>query len=351
MTLRIEADPSGPVCRMRRPIVVSSGRMRSKVARSQPAKIEMLPVSARWQPPETGQSTGSPPSALTFAPSRRTSASSVVDISIQIFPSPIAESSPSSASSTAADAAGVGRQVMTASQDSIIRAGLSPQCAPASRNGWAASRSRSRTVRSSPLRSREPASLRPTLPSPMKPIFMCPFPVYLEPTPDAALGDSALVVEGLGEQPVLAAVLLDELLHLARGVAYLVLRQGRYNHTASIHDLNSQLMAMKEGHANEGITVCLVYGNPSWPAIPCNGGLIDIEEAVTTVGQHRPAPPAPDKSQILNERCRKRQEAVETCIDNCIDLPSPVSGALYPQRDDGFAIRSHVAGDHVPFAL
>ena len=153
-------------------MVVSSGRMRSNVERSQPAKMEILPVSARWQPPETGQSTGSPPRARTFSPSRRTSASSVVDISIQIFPGPIAESSPSSASSTSADAAGVGRQVMAASQDSIIRAGLSPHSAPAARNGCAVSRSRSRTVTSSPLRSSEPASLPPTLPSPMKPIFM-----------------------------------------------------------------------------------------------------------------------------------------------------------------------------------
>ena len=72
MTLRMDADPRGPVCRIRRPIVVSSGRMCSNVERSQPAKIEMLPVSARWQPPETGQSTGSPPSATTFSPSRRT---------------------------------------------------------------------------------------------------------------------------------------------------------------------------------------------------------------------------------------------------------------------------------------
>ena len=39
MTLRIEADPRGPVCRIRRPMVVSSGRMRSNVERSQPAKI------------------------------------------------------------------------------------------------------------------------------------------------------------------------------------------------------------------------------------------------------------------------------------------------------------------------
>ena len=45
----------------------------------QPAKIEMLPVSARWHLPETGQSTGSPPSASTFAPSRRISAADLLD--------------------------------------------------------------------------------------------------------------------------------------------------------------------------------------------------------------------------------------------------------------------------------
>ena len=64
---------------------------------------------------------------------------------------------------------------MTASAARIICPGFSPQCAPAARNGCAASRSRSRTVRSNPLRNREPASFPPTLPSPMKPIFMCPF--------------------------------------------------------------------------------------------------------------------------------------------------------------------------------
>ena len=70
---------------------------------------------------------------------------------------------------------------MTASAASIIRAGLSPHCAPVSRNGRAMSRSRSRTVRSNPLRSSEPASLPPTLPSPIKPILMSAFPVPFRP--------------------------------------------------------------------------------------------------------------------------------------------------------------------------
>lgn len=70
----------------------------------------ILPVSARWQPPETGQSTAAPPLAITCAPRRFTSASSVVDISIQIFPGLI---SGSISSTTAALAAGLGKQVIT----------------------------------------------------------------------------------------------------------------------------------------------------------------------------------------------------------------------------------------------
>ena len=54
-------------------MALSSGSIASKVSRWPPAKIEMLPVAARWQPPETGQSMAAPPAASTSAPSRRTS--------------------------------------------------------------------------------------------------------------------------------------------------------------------------------------------------------------------------------------------------------------------------------------
>lgn len=168
-TFSTEAEPSPPVCRIRRPMIENTGSARSNTARSQPAKMAMLPLAARWHPPETGQSSGSAPTARTLAPRRSTSAWSVVLISAHIFPGPSAPSRPSSASTTSALAAGFGRHVTTRSQRSAISRGLSAQCAPASSTGWAAARSRSRTVRSTPLRSSDPARAPPTLPSPMKP--------------------------------------------------------------------------------------------------------------------------------------------------------------------------------------
>ena len=132
----------------------------------------MLPVSARWHPPDTGQSTASAPVACTKAPSRFTSASSVVDISSQTFPFVNPCSNPSSASITAADAAGEGKQVITTSQADAISFGLSDQEAPSSRNGCATDCSRSRTITSCPLRIRLPANLPPTLPRPINPIFI-----------------------------------------------------------------------------------------------------------------------------------------------------------------------------------
>ncbi len=158
-------------------MVVSTGRTRSKASRSQPAKMAMLPVAARWQPPDTGQSTGSAPTASTRAPIRRTSDSSVVLISIQTLPAESPAMTPSSASMTAEQAVGDGRQVITTSHRSAISLGESAHPAPPSRNAWAASRSRSRTIRSYPLRVRLPANFPPTLPSPMNPIRMARLPL------------------------------------------------------------------------------------------------------------------------------------------------------------------------------
>ena len=90
----------------------SSGSTRSKVARGPPAKIEMLPVAARWQPPDTGQSMAKAPCCCTRAARRRASAWSVVLISSQILPGARPASTPSAASMTAAHTAGEGRQVM-----------------------------------------------------------------------------------------------------------------------------------------------------------------------------------------------------------------------------------------------
>ena len=159
-------------------MAVSTGSARSNVTRSQPAKIEMLPVAARWQPPETGQSTAAPPAPVTRAARRRTSASSVVLISAQMTGSASSPRfdrtarparMPSEASITAALTEGLGRQVITTSAVAAISAGLSAQPAPADSSAAAAERSRSRTTRSKPLRSRLPASFDPTFPNPMNP--------------------------------------------------------------------------------------------------------------------------------------------------------------------------------------
>ena len=80
--------------------------------------------------------------------------------------------SPSSSSSTAAEAAGEGRQVITTSHSSAITLGDSPHDAPASSRWLAASLLRSRTTTSRPFRTSEPASFPPTFPNPMNPTFM-----------------------------------------------------------------------------------------------------------------------------------------------------------------------------------
>ena len=175
MTFKTEADPIGPVCKTRRPIVVSKGKIRSKVVLSQPAKIEMFPVSARWHPPETGQSTASPPRSITIAPMRLTSASSVVDISIQILPGP---TSGNISCMTASLAAGFGRQVITASQVAMRFAALFPSSAPAATLVATKSAFKSCTATATPLRIKLPESFPPTLPKPMNPTFIRYSPVW-----------------------------------------------------------------------------------------------------------------------------------------------------------------------------
>ena len=108
-------------------MVVNKGRIISNVALSQPAKILIFPVSALWQPPETGQSTAFPPLLMTSAPKRFTSASSVVDISNQVFPS---VTNGSIVCITTLEAAGLGKHVITRSQTFIKCAGFSPIFAP-----------------------------------------------------------------------------------------------------------------------------------------------------------------------------------------------------------------------------
>ena len=74
--------------------------------------LDRTAATALCTPPETGQSTAAAPFAATRAAIRLISAASVVDISSQILPGASPARTPSSASITAADAAGLGRQVM-----------------------------------------------------------------------------------------------------------------------------------------------------------------------------------------------------------------------------------------------
>ena len=129
----------------------------------------MLPVSARWQPPDTGQSTAAPPLAITISAKRDTSLASVVDISIQILPGLI---SSSIAVTTALQASGLGKHVITVSHARINSAGLLPSFAPRLTKSDTKSAFRSCTYRSCPLRKRLPASFAPTFPSPTNPIFI-----------------------------------------------------------------------------------------------------------------------------------------------------------------------------------
>ena len=155
-----------PVCKTRRPKIVKIGKTRSNVARSQPAKIEMFPVSARWHPPETGHSTAAPPLVMTSLARRAISTASVVDISIQVLPS---ATSGSISVTTASQAAGDGKQVTTTSQSRINCAALVPATAPFSTKALTKSAFRSKTCNAFPFRNKLPANFPPTLPSPINP--------------------------------------------------------------------------------------------------------------------------------------------------------------------------------------
>ena len=121
------AEPNSPVCNTLRPIFVKSGRIYSKVDRSHPEKILIFPVSALWQPPDTGQSTAAPPFSITKAPNLLTSASSVVDISSQTLP---LVTNSIICCITSFEALGLGRQVIITSHVSIIFWGFFPSSAP-----------------------------------------------------------------------------------------------------------------------------------------------------------------------------------------------------------------------------
>jgi len=100
---------------------------------------------------------------------RRISCWSVVLISIHVPPRRRPLSTPFSAVSTADEAAGEGRQVITASDASAQALGESAQRAPAANKVPAESLFRSWTVSAKPLRTRLAARCAPRLPRPMNP--------------------------------------------------------------------------------------------------------------------------------------------------------------------------------------
>src|SRR6185437_7690372 len=155
-----------------RPMIRSAGSACSKAVRSPPTNIEMLPVAARWQPPDTGASSARAPVRMTRSPSRLTSRSSVVLISTHSLPAERPSRTPSRCSRTCALMTGDGRHVMMRSDLSASSFGVAAHCAPPASSGFATVSSRSCTISSPPLRSRVAASFEPRFPKPMKPMIM-----------------------------------------------------------------------------------------------------------------------------------------------------------------------------------
>ena len=94
ITFNVEAEPKGPVCKTFFPRTHKIGLILSNIGRSQPANIAILPVFARWHPPETGQSAESIPFSRNLSANLITSEDWVVLISIHIFPLVAASSIP-----------------------------------------------------------------------------------------------------------------------------------------------------------------------------------------------------------------------------------------------------------------
>ena len=118
-----------------RPLPAGTGKTRSNPSRRPPTKIDMLPVAARWQPPETGASRAWAPTCSTRPPSLCTSPSSMVLISIHAAPLHRPAKTPAGDSMTSHTAWGLGRQVITTSAACASAFGVSAQWAPCSSNG------------------------------------------------------------------------------------------------------------------------------------------------------------------------------------------------------------------------
>ena len=151
----------------------NTGKIFSKADLSPPTNIAMLPVAARWHPPLTGPSNGIAPLSVIFFPNLLTSFSSVVLISSQILFLEIPSKIPSFPSITSAQTLGEGRHVIIKSTFSANSFGVFEILAPFFLKDSTRLPSRSLTVTSKPFLSKLPASLPPTLPNPINPIFIC----------------------------------------------------------------------------------------------------------------------------------------------------------------------------------
>ena len=144
----------------------------SKVFLSPPTNIAIFPVVALWHPPLTGPSSGIAPFAATNFPSLFTSDSSVVLISNQILFFERLFITPSFASITSEQTSGDGKQVIIRSTSSVNSFVVFATLAPLSIKLFEIFSSKSLTVKSNLLLNKLPASFPPTLPSPIKPIFI-----------------------------------------------------------------------------------------------------------------------------------------------------------------------------------
>ena len=118
ITLITEAWPSAPTWMTLPPIASSMPRWAAKTASSPPAITVISPAAALWTPPVTGHASVAMPRTASSAASRSSSCASLVLMSIQVPPARRPSQTPSGPATTAATAAGDGRQVITQSDAS-----------------------------------------------------------------------------------------------------------------------------------------------------------------------------------------------------------------------------------------
>ena len=172
MTFKIEAEPNSPTWSIFLPIQVNIGKTFSKAFLSPPTNIAIFPVAALWHPPLTGASNAIAFFSATNLPNLITSFWSVVLISIQILSLDIFFKIPFSPSITSAQIFGDGKQVITTSA-SFTRSPVDLAIfTPLDLNWSVIALFKSYTVKSNLFLCKLPASLPPTFPSPINPIFI-----------------------------------------------------------------------------------------------------------------------------------------------------------------------------------